>query len=314
MQKVSFSFSTLLLLLTLGLVQGQTITIGVAQTSYESEVTSACTNTDNYRTGLLGEVTDDNGTTWIVPADVAGGFKNIDIYNDCTSDGDNPNYESELITQVIDEDGSEITAFLFGDNYYELYVNGTFAGRDAVNFTTFNTHVARFQASYPITYAVNLVDWEEYNGIGMEELRGQDHIGDGGFIATFSDGTSTNDAWVCKAFYMAPFDDASSVPIDENGNANSAGFPSSDSEVACVSNDPQNTCQALHLPVDENWMSPNFDDSGWLPASYYTGNQVTSQAGYSNYADTLFANTNFIWSSNLVLDNHVVCRLTVEAP
>ena len=43
----------------------------------------------------------------------------------------------------LSEEGEEVTAFLFGDNYFEFYVNGQFMGRDAVAFTPFNTHVAR---------------------------------------------------------------------------------------------------------------------------------------------------------------------------
>ena len=39
-------------------------------------------------------------------------------------------------------------------------MNGQFMGRDAVAFTPFNTHVARYRVDYPVTYAVSLVDWE----------------------------------------------------------------------------------------------------------------------------------------------------------
>ena len=288
------------------------ITTGVAQETYEHEVTSEC-DRGNFRTGLMGELTDDNGNVWFVPGPVAGGDVNVDVYNDCTSSGDNADFESELETQVIDEDGEEITAYLFADNYYEFYVNGEFAGRDAVNFTTFNSHAARFQAEYPITYAALLVDWEEYNGIGMEERDGY-HIGDGGFIATFSDGNLTSEDWVCRTFYVSPLDDASCLAIDENGNVDSSACPSSDQEVGCRSDDPENTCQAFISELPENWMSSEYDDSGWLPASTYTADDVTNANGFRDYEDTLFADADFIWTSNLNLDNLVVCRATVEGP
>lgn len=292
----------------------RTFTSGIAQNSYAGEVTSACTTGVTYRTGNMGEVTDDDGNVWIVPADVAGGFTNVEVYNDCFGDGDNADFESELVTQVIDEGGTEITGYIFADNYYEMYVNGTFTGRDSVNFTTFNSHAVKFQAEYPITYAFLLVDWEEYNGVGMEELRGY-HAGDGGFIASFSDGASTNDDWVCKPFYIAPLDDGGScVVIDENGNADASACASSDDAISCIASDPEGSCSAYHETVPNGWISPDFDDSTWPAATRYVADDITNQVGFRNYEDTLFADTNFIWSSNLVLDNSVICRMTVEGP
>ncbi len=288
------------------------ITTGLAQNIYAGEVTSVC-NSGDYRTGNYGEITDNSGNIWMVPAPVAGGFTNVDVYNDCTGSGEN-DYASELTTQVIDEGGAEITGYVFADNYYEMYVNGAFAGRDAVNFTTFNSHAVQFQANYPMTYAFLLVDWEEYNGIGLEELRGY-HAGDGGFIANFSDGTSTNDDWVCKSFYVAPLDDAGAcLAFDEHGNVDSSGCASSDQAISCISNDPENSCNAYLEQMPDNWMDPDFDDSNWPAASRYTADDVTSQVGFRNYENTLFSGVNFVWSSNLVLDNAVVCRLTVQAP
>jgi len=46
------------------------------------------------------------------------------------------------------------------------------------------------------TIAVKVIDWEENLGLGSENNRGKKfHPGDGGFIASFSDGTVTNDKW-----------------------------------------------------------------------------------------------------------------------
>ncbi|HRF98016.1 MAG TPA: hypothetical protein PLZ51_22575, partial [Aggregatilineales bacterium] len=82
-------------------------------------------------------------------------------------------------------------ATIFADNYFELYVNGVFVGRDTINFVPFNSSVVRFQASYPMTIAVKLADWEDHFGLGMEY--DTYHVGDAGFIATFSNGVVTND-------------------------------------------------------------------------------------------------------------------------
>ena len=283
--------------------------VGLGSSS-QCAVTSLCGG--NARIGLCGQVTDTEGALWQVPP-IAGGFANVDVSNSCSASSSG-SYPGDLETQIIDAEGSEITAYLFADNYYEFYVNGVYAGRDAVNFTPFNSHAAQFQAAYPITYAVLLVDWEEYAGIGLEERGGDYHIGDGGFAAAFSDGRVTNTDWVCKAFYIAPLDDPSCVSFDANGNPDSSACPSSDQQVSCVSNDPEGSCQALHVELPSNWMAPEFDDSGWLPASTYTADEVTNSEAYRDYAGSLFAGADFIWTSNLDLDNLVACRITVPAP
>ena len=73
------------------------------------------------------------------------------------------------------------------------------------------------------------------------------------------------------------------------------------------------TCRALHLPLPPDWMDSDFDDSGWRSATTYTADEVTGSPGFRNYESTLFAGGEFIWTSNLDLDNQVVCRKTVES-
>ena len=293
------------------------VTQGVAQTRGPCAVTVECQGGGNIREALCGEITADDGSVWAVPSPITDGATPVDVFNECTGGGANPDYEADLETQIIDDAdadaGVEITAHLFGDNYFELYVNGVYVGRDAVGFTPFNSHAARFQVSYPVTYAALLVDWEGYLGVGLEDTRDRFHIGDGGFIATFSDGTATDETWKCKVFYVAPLDDAGCVAFDAHGNADSSSCPSEDAAVSCIENDPTSTCRALHLPLPDGWMRPELDDSDWLPATTYTPDEVTGSPGFRNYEDTLFRGGEFIWTSNLDLDNQVVCRKTVES-
>lgn len=61
--------------------------------------------------------------------------------------------------------GEEFVAFLFADNYFELYVNGELLAIDPVPFTPFNSNVIRFTADRPATIAVMMVDWEENLGL-----------------------------------------------------------------------------------------------------------------------------------------------------
>ncbi|KAA3646604.1 MAG: hypothetical protein DWQ07_10375 [Chloroflexi bacterium] len=290
-----------------------TVTTGIAQSSSSCAAMAQCSG-QVARPSLCGELSADDGTVWQLPAPITDGATAVDIHNDCTGPGNNPDFESQLSTQVIDEGGTEITAYLFADNYFEFYANGQFVGRDSIGFTPFNSAAARYQVNYPVTYAVLLVDWEGYLGVGLEDRNGSYHIGDGGFIASFSDGTVTNADWKCQVYYVAPVDDASCVAVDANGNLDSSACPSSDNAVSCVNNDPENTCQAVHAALPADWDSPTFDDSTWLPASTFTADDVTNAEGFRNYENTLFSGADFIWSSNLDLDNQVVCRSTVSAP
>jgi hypothetical protein len=60
-------------------------------------------------------------------------------------------------------------------------------------------------------------------------------------------------------------------------------------------------------------MHPDFDDSGWLPASTYTADEVTRSPGFRDYESSLFRGAAFIWTNNLNLDNQVICRKTVAS-
>lgn len=60
-------------------------------------------------------------------------------------------------------------------------------------------------------------------------------------------------------------------------------------------------------------MSPAFDDSGWRAATVYTNETVgvRDKPSYSNFEDHFIGSgAKFIWSRNLVLDNHVLVRKT----
>ena len=140
-----------------------------------------------------GTVTSGDGKSWTVPAAVHEGAFAVDVFNDCSGTGANADWERQLQTVVVDREGVDITGYIFADNYYELYVNGVFVARDRVAMTPFNSTVVRFRATYPMTYAIKAIDWETNNGLGMEYQVA--NIGDGGFIAYFSDGNGTHGDW-----------------------------------------------------------------------------------------------------------------------
>ena len=249
---------------------------------------------------MCGTVVADDGSRVQVPTVPAEGPDPTDLFNDCGGPGHNPDYLEELETVTIDADGEEVTGYVFGDNYFELYVNGSIVARDPVGFIPFNSSVVRFRAQRPLTFAVKLVDWGTHLGVGMEYDRW--NVGDGGFIARFSDGTETGGSWKCRAYYISPLEDRACV----KPGPDTSGCPE---RPPCVGRDPA-SCRALHFPVPEDWAEPGFDDSEWHQASIFPASAVTNQRAYRDYADK-FAQARFIWSHNLDQDNLVLCRVTV---
>ena len=78
-----------------------------------------------------------------------------------------------------------------------------------------------------------------------------------------------------------------------------------------------NAFSAAHWPVPGNWFAPEFDDSGWPLASVFSNDTVgvDNKPAFVNFRalfDDPAADAEFIWSSNLVLDNLVLMRRTVQ--
>ena len=278
---------------------GGIVTQGLAVETFScGNLATTCTGTARrFIEARCGIVVAPDGVRLQVPTVPAGGPDPADLYNDCSGTGHNPTHLEDLETVVIDPDGEEVTGYLFGDNYYEIHVNGAIVARDPVGFVPFNSGVVRFKAKRPLTYAVKLVDWGTHLGVGMEYDRW--NVGDGGFIARFSDGTETGADWQCRAYYISPLQDRSCVGPGPDSSACPERPP-------CAERDPA-SCRALHFPVPEHWASPGFDDSAWHQASTYPASAVTNQRAYRDYRDK-FGSADFIWSHNLDQDNLVLCR------
>ena len=277
------------------------VTKGLATTSVSGLY--SCTGG---RVTSVGMITSADGKPWVVPGEnnFATGPKLPDLYNECN--GKTPASLAQVDTAnvpvtVIDNDGEIISGFIFGDNYFELYVNGKLVGVDAVPYTPFNSSFVKFKAKRPIKYAIKLIDWEENLGIGSELNGGNAfYPGDGGFAAKFSDGTVTNASWKAQTFYIAPLSNVNCVTesgttrTSSNCGANPTSAPST---------------YALHWAVPSNWFATDFDFSSWPNAVIYTAAQVGVKPAYSNFI-TQFGTAQFVWSTNLVLDNLVLLRFT----
>jgi hypothetical protein len=295
------------------LAPGGIVTMGLATDVKPGHPTVKCTNPQAKfpAAGMpanAGVVTAAGGRTLMAPFEPHDGPFAVDLYNDCAGTGDNPDWEKQLQTVVIDKDGVEITGFIHADNYFELWVNGRFVGRDSVGMVPFNTAVVRFRARYPITYAIKAVDWESHPGIGMEYANF--NIGDGGFIAHFSDGTKTDATWRAETFYVAPLDDPSCVRATATGRDST--FCSQAVRPNCAM-DPTKNCSALHFPIPPDWTSARFEDARWPSAVEWPAALVTDHPSYTRHAK-VFQDARFIWTKNLRLDNVVLARYTAKGP
>jgi hypothetical protein len=266
-----------------------------------------------YRKSGIGHFIDQTQKRWIVPASVAftKARKATDLYNQCayiTPGSINDVSIDSVPIFEIDHDGEVITGFIFADNYFELYVNGHLVGVDSVPFTPFNSSVVRFRVKRPITYAVRLVDWEENLGLGSENNRGNKyHAGDGGFVASFSDGTITDSSWKAQTFYIAPIDSPSNVRI--------VGSVRDTSKVRFNRLNCREDCFAAHWALPKDWAEKDFDDSTWPSATVYSNDTigVNNKPAYMNFSELFKSKkAKFIWSSNVVLDNHVIIRKTIK--
>lgn len=265
------------------------------------------------RVAGIGEITDSDGKVWIVPAEnhFTTAKKAVDLYEECaniTPNGIAEVDEAAVPVAVIDSDGEEVTGYIFADNYFELYINGQLVAVDTVPFTPFNSSIVKFKVNKPYTIAVKVIDWEENLGLGTEDNRGKAfHPGDGGFIASFSDGTVTNSDWQAQTFYTSPIYDLTC--LSEVG-----GKRLSDT---CTTEGTDNgeNAYAAHWATPDNWMNRAFDSSLWPQATQYSEDEigVNNKKSYMNFIEKFSgAGASFIWSTNVVLDNEVLLRYEVK--
>lgn len=271
------------------------------------------------RVSAVGRIRSSDGKQWIVPAEThfRTAPKAADLYNICT--GTVPRRLSDVDLNrvaVLDAGGSEVfTAYVFADNYFELYVNGKLLAVDAVPFTPFNSSLIRFKAKRPITIAIKAVDWEENLGLGSERSRGVGyHPGDGGLVAVIKNAKGetvavTDGTWRAQTFYIAPLNTRGCLKLRGNVR-DSAG---------CSTKSVRDgrSFYAAHWRIPANWFAPGFDDRSWPMARTFTNETVGvwNKSAYTNFAalfDDPRNDAKFIWSSNLILDNVVLMRKTFD--
>ena len=121
------------------------------------------------RIAALGTITATNNTVWTVPAVTNYTNASFPFASDLNNTCSGHNYAndatalaalngSDIVT--VDANGELITAYIFADNYFEMYINGLQFGKDNVPFTQFNSNIVRFKVNLPFTIAMLLVVWE----------------------------------------------------------------------------------------------------------------------------------------------------------
>ena len=279
----------------------------------------------NGRTPALGSISGSGNQIWTLPAEV--NFLNPqfpgapDLHNPCNGatyatvndalavlDG------SEIVN--IDPDGELITAFVFADNYFEMYVKGVPVGKDKVPYTQFNSSLIRFRVKRPFSITMLLADWEEHPGIGTEASGPSPyHAGDGGMVAVFRNESGaviekTGSHWKAQTYYTAPVKNLSC--LSESGNQRLS--------TNCDTQDGNDgsSWYGVHWPRPVGWSAADFDASGWPSAVEYSNAEigVNNKPAYTNFSDVFDQpdeDAVFIWSSNVILDNEVLVHSVVPA-
>lgn len=104
------------------------------------------------RVSAVGNILSSDSKSWILPAEnsFSSANKLPDLFNECNSKSPSSIAQvdtAKIPTTIIDSDGEIITGFIYGDNYFELYVNGKLVGVDAVPFTPFNSAFVNLKPS-----------------------------------------------------------------------------------------------------------------------------------------------------------------------
>jgi hypothetical protein len=273
----------------------------------------------------IGTITASDSTVWPLPAAInylnTSFPSSSDLYNSCNGHAyaDAASALSVLNGSdivEIDSGGDLFTMYIFSDNYFELYINGVPAGKDNVPYTPFNSSIVRFRAFRPFTIAMLLVDWEEHLGVGCETNNTFSYyIGDGGMVAVIKDQfgstvATTGPSWRAQTFYTAPVKNLGCVyEVSGERRSDTCSTTSSNSGASYY---------GLHWPRPAGWESQGFSDANFPPAYTYSNTTVgvNNKPAYTNFTsifDDPSDDAQFIWSSNLILDNEVLVRYTVPS-
>ncbi len=211
----------------------------------------------------------------------------------CSSDAETA--EAVDTSEISVGTSSTFVAEVWVDNWFSLTVNGEFVGEDSVPITTersFNAETFTFEATYPLTIAVEAKDFKETDS-GLEYIgENNQQMGDGGLILQITDQDTgaivavTDDEWRTLVIHEAPLN--------------------KDCEDAA---DPDTACESRIVDAPTGWTDVDFDDSAWSNATVWSSSDVGPKDGYDEISWS--SSAQLIWGTDLESDNTVLARFTV---
>ena len=153
-----------------------------------------------------------------------------------------------------------------------------------------------------------LILWGKWPGHANKAIQGE--VGRM-FNLQLSDGTVTNSTWKAQSFYIAPLQHPDDVV--EYGNIHDTSHLGGRIHPLAKLPTCREHCFAIHYPIPDGWMNPNFDKSKWPQAFEYLDQEVGIMGvpGYWRYPEA-FIGGRWIWTISLVFDNTVLLRKTVQ--
>jgi hypothetical protein len=147
-----------------------------------------------------------------------------------------------------------ITGVIYADNYFEFFVNGELIAVDPVDFTPHQAVGVSFQVPLGTTptYAILASDFATNSGYEYT-MTNNPQLGDGGLIASFSDGTVTGDSWKCFTVLYGPTEASEQAGCDKNN---------------------LDLCLITDSGMPANWAAVGYDDSTWAQATEHTAADV----------------------------------------
>ena len=225
-----------------------------------------------------------------------------------------------------------ITGTIFCNNNASLYINGKLVTTDPVVSAPHNAFNVSFQVpdGEDITFAIDARDIaNDTSGLELDNRC----VGTGVLRATFSNGVVTNSSWKCYTWHYGPVNWKQCIAGTERPGPLKV-FPGCFFNVSV--DDEIKGCFSRQTAIPDDWMSPEFDDSGWehateweeeytrqfawlvLPPNCDDQNTYISSATGSDGKNLTCPNnfdwgdSKFIWRPDLDLDNRVLCRYTLK--
>lgn len=211
-----------------------------------------------------------------------------------------PNSGTDINTSNLETSGSlSITADVWADNWFALYLGEELLIEDSVSITTersFNAESFSFNADLPLQLNFIFKDFKE-NDSGLEYIGARNQqMGDGGFIAQFTDSNSgeliaaSNSEWKCLVIHQAPLDKS----CEDSANPGPG----------------EGTCTFRTIDEPQGWKEADFNDSYWPNAVVHSASAIDPKGGYDGIS--WHSDADLLWSEDLETDNTLLCRAIIQ--